>query len=923
MSEDPNVEMDLGNEPHSAGMGERMWPLDMALVALSAVVLYVVFTQFRFDDPRWLFNAWTYTLIVPAGAIGLALLMRNLVHQNVQKSIQLGFLTSVFVHLMLLLVAVRWVIFPAYFPEAFTGVKPERTPVRKTVPEYVFETPTESSEAPDWSKPVDTETASRVIPEETRVLPTLDRAAPKMQMPQPVEPQLTEKVFLNRRREPTPAIPQPADLPSQLARRRMESAAADSMDVTQPVAPELPAESEVTPAMQSRAETSDTPRTRSSALAALDPRVLERSPVPQDALARATLNRRESVSMPSIRSNERMDRLSRLNTRQDQRRPTPAASTPDVPAYAVARDVQNSTRRIAQDRLVDVDQPRSRRRDPVIATAPMTPGTRAELAETPRIARVDGSNAATTLPEVADPGQGLRRRRSSPTSNPMGGSIGTPVRVPELQSMVAGSEGSSGEITGDLLDRLGDAGATDAQRRRNPQRRRNELSDTNAASIPGTQMALDVLAPLGRPGLARDPASIAGIAPSEDIPKIASLDWSDVRRPRRQVGGPSRPAGAEVAAVESFNRRVMRTEGGAAQAPAGLVGPATEEAIERGLAYLAQRQNEDGSWSLQGHGEDVILRSDTAATGLCLLAFQGAGYTHKRHQYASVVAKGLDYLKSIQRTNGDLFKPENTISNRNVALYSHGIAALALSEAYGMTQDTELREAAQMALDYIAATQHRRRGGWRYTPQVSADTSVSGWMMMALKSGELSGLKVDPSTYRGIQRWLTFARESSTREDRYRYDPFAPDTPAQRHGRFVTPTMTSVGILMRMYLGWQRDREEMKSAAEYLLQYPPSIGTPESPQRDTYYWYYATQVMFHMGGEYWERWNRSLNPVLLEGQIKRGSELGSWDPNLPVKDRWSPHAGRLYVTAMNLLNLEVYYRHLPIYEDTASDNWTP
>ena len=77
--------------------------------------------------------------------------------------------------------------------------------------------------------------------------------------------------------------------------------------------------------------------------------------------------------------------------------------------------------------------------------------------------------------------------------------------------------------------------------------------------------------------------------------------------------------------------------------------------------------------------------------------------------------------------------------------------------------------------------------------------------------------------------------------------------------------------------------------------------------------------MFHMGGDYWDRWNRHLNPLLLETQIKVGPEAGSWDPELPIPDRWSAHAGRLYVTTMNLLNLEVYYRHLPIYEETAAE----
>lgn len=430
-------------------------------------------------------------------------------------------------------------------------------------------------------------------------------------------------------------------------------------------------------------------------------------------------------------------------------------------------------------------------------------------------------------------------------------------------------------------------------------------------------MALDILANDGPIGFADRMSTRPGVLPMDAEPRIAALDFSASARPRRDVGGPATPAGTEIAAVESFSRRVMRTSGTAAPAPAGMAGPATEEAIERGLAYLASIQNKDGSWSLQGHGEEVMLRSDSAATGLCLLAYQGAGYTHRQHQYADTVSKGLQFLIDNQKTNGDLYRSEDDISNRNVALYSHGIAALAVSEAFGMTQDPELREPAQMALNYIAGTQHRERGGWRYTPQISADTSVSGWMMMALKSGELAGLQVKDRTYRGIDKWLGLAQQSEDRPDRYRYNPFAPDTESQRHGKVPTPTMTAVGMLMRMYSGWRRDNDAMQSAADYLLQYPPALGSKRRPKRDGYYWYYATQVMFHMGGEHWEQWNQHLNPLLLRSQIKSGPKSGSWDPELPVRDRWSPHAGRLYVTTMNLLNLEVYYRHLPIYEDTA------
>ena len=188
---------------------------------------------------------------------------------------------------------------------------------------------------------------------------------------------------------------------------------------------------------------------------------------------------------------------------------------------------------------------------------------------------------------------------------------------------------------------------------------------------------------------------------------------------------------------------------------------------------------------------------------------------------------------------------------------------------------------------------------------------------MALKSGELANLEVPKETYRLIDGWLDSAQASASQPHLYCYNPFAPESAEQRAGRKPTATMTSVGLLMRLYLGWRRDNPAMARGAQYLAKLPPAMGTASNPQRDTYYWYYGTQVMFHMGGEYWRNWNRALHPLLVDAQIRKGALAGSWDPRKPVPDRWAPFAGRLYVTTMNLLSLEVTYRHLPLYEDTA------
>jgi hypothetical protein len=355
--------------------------------------------------------------------------------------------------------------------------------------------------------------------------------------------------------------------------------------------------------------------------------------------------------------------------------------------------------------------------------------------------------------------------------------------------------------------------------------------------------------------------------------------------------------------------------------------PKTEQSVEQGLRFLARVQGADGRWSLHTWGEGFpefsrelpTLRSDTAATGLALLAFLGAGYHHQDDEYGEVVARGVEFLLRNQDENGNLFVMEDELSNRSVAFYSHAIATLALTESYGMTQDPALREPTSRALRYISQTQHPEWGGWRYAVGVSSDTSVSGWMLLALRGGELSGIPVPAKTYEGIDRWLDAAQESDESPHLFRYNPFAPNTESQRHGRQPTQTMTSVGLLMRLMRGYDRDGPVLQQGADYLLQNPPSHGTRGNRQRDTYYWYYATQFMFYVGGNHWQQWNARLHPLLVGDQVAQGDLAGSWDPLWPVPDRWGAQAGRLYVTTMNLLSLEVYYRHLPLYSEHHTD----
>lgn len=333
---------------------------------------------------------------------------------------------------------------------------------------------------------------------------------------------------------------------------------------------------------------------------------------------------------------------------------------------------------------------------------------------------------------------------------------------------------------------------------------------------------------------------------------------------------------------------------------------ASEDAVTRGLRWLQAHQRADGSWcfdltqcACEGRcTESGTEVSTTGATGLALLAFLGHGETHQEGDYQETVKRGLYYLTSQMLTTshgGDLRGAGN--------MYSHGIASIALCEAYAMTRDKELEAFSQKAIDFILSAQSGG-GGWRYLPGMPGDTTVSGWQVMALKSGQMAYLRVPFDAVVSANRFLDSVQ--SDRGARYSYLPHQT-----REGKELTTT--AVGLLCRMYLGWPKEHPALRKGVELLTRDGPSMLGRSS---NMYYNYYATQIMHQYGGEPWELWNSKMRDYLVRTQATEGHESGSW-----YFDGGQAHAGgRLYVTAVAVMTLEVYYRHMPLYAAHAVDH---
>ena len=316
----------------------------------------------------------------------------------------------------------------------------------------------------------------------------------------------------------------------------------------------------------------------------------------------------------------------------------------------------------------------------------------------------------------------------------------------------------------------------------------------------------------------------------------------------------------------------------------------TESAVQRGLEWLARFQQRDGTWSLTGpYPNGASNENRCAATAMALLAFQGAGNTHLKGPFKTNVSRGIAALLKMQSREGGFY--DGNIARHHQ--YSQGQATIAICELYGLSQDPKYLGPAQLAVDYAVRTQSPE-GGWRYEPGVDADVSVTGWFVMALQSALMAGLEVPETTFENIHRFLdTVGRRDNAR---YVYQALEAD-------RNISPVMTAEALLCRQYLGWSHDDLRLASGAEFVLQHPLDWEN----DRNVYYWYYASQFLHHMEGEYWNQWNSVMREVIPKHQ----EATGSWSP---AQDKWAAsHGGRLFMTCMCIYSLEIYYRHLPIY----------
>jgi prenyltransferase beta subunit len=311
---------------------------------------------------------------------------------------------------------------------------------------------------------------------------------------------------------------------------------------------------------------------------------------------------------------------------------------------------------------------------------------------------------------------------------------------------------------------------------------------------------------------------------------------------------------------------------------AEMITPDAQEAIDKGLAYLAAQQHEDGSFGSAGYNRNV------AVCGLSGLAFMAAGSTPSRGPYGAQVEHTLEFVLASMQNDGFLVVP-GTASHG--PMYGHGFATLFLAECYGMTMRSDIRDKLQKAVKLIVDTQNQQ-GGWRYQPRKGdADISVTICQVMALRAARNAGIFVPKET---IDRCTEYVKVSQNHDGGFMY---------MQEARGPSAFPRSAAGVVALYMAGIYDGDEIARGLKYLMQHLPNGAGGARESHYFYGQYYAAQAMWHAGGDFWRKWYPAIRDELIARQR-------------PHDGAWQDSICNEYGTAMACIILQMPNNFLPI-----------
>ncbi len=381
---------------------------------------------------------------------------------------------------------------------------------------------------------------------------------------------------------------------------------------------------------------------------------------------------------------------------------------------------------------------------------------------------------------------------------------------------------------------------------------------------------------------------------------------------------PDAPAGKRAQDASFAAQRSLSTAGLDASADSLRK---SEQAIERGLAWLGSKQAASGAFlGIVGHKMqndyvelDAALtlqeqksqgRGHLGVTAICGMAFLASGHLPDRGEHGARVQRTIDYLLAHREENG-------LLTDSGTRMYSHAFATLFLAEVYGMAGGAHCKQALEGAVNLIVDSQNQH-GGWRYNPfDRETDLSVTVCQLQALRAARNIGIKVPDDT---VERAIAYVKQSQTRGPRRtRFSRRGNVGSAggqfyyKIHGRgaYEKPDEFAINAaaLTALASAGVYDKDLHEPTLDFLER---AYGeTADYYASHYFFWYgnyYACQAFFQTGGTRFARYYERLQRDLLAMQQPDGRWRGEVGP------------GDEFATAVACLLLALPQQYLPIFQ---------
>ncbi len=309
-----------------------------------------------------------------------------------------------------------------------------------------------------------------------------------------------------------------------------------------------------------------------------------------------------------------------------------------------------------------------------------------------------------------------------------------------------------------------------------------------------------------------------------------------------------------------------------------------QQSIRSGLDYLARTQSSRGQWNTPPYPVALAALAGTAL--IC------SGSTTTQGPYAKQIARCADFLVSKSRSNGLIGDPGTDIRYT----YGHGFAMLFLSQLLGEEGYDERRsdfiDVLNRAVDFCAKAQ-TTAGGWGYVSARDGanydEGSTTITQVQGLRGCRNAGISVPAEV---IENAIKYIYDCKNDDGGISYSSKQMGT--------SRPAITAAA-LAALYNAGDYDSKQVPQMLKYSREMLHNLTDESAAFGHWHYTYlYYSQVVYRQGDREWV----PFRDRLYERIVSEQKSDGSWDGQI----------SEVYITACNLIMLQLDHGLLPIYQ---------